>query len=445
MSLITARFSPPSINTINSFDQLRGNNVPLPLDSNNSSFDFKKRFFDTVSSAKKMMKRFKATQKIASRANLFSKSDLKVDALKIISVATLPFILLELYRTVKKVCEVFLGVTIKDPLSDKAANAGTTALGVGKKIYDATDSLTKLIESTAKTNQVAADAISSISSKISVSKILGATLLPFKLFDIYSKVEKIYKILAETTALHAKQKFSRVTDQALSIVDNCVDITQIITGFVANATAVSVTGFLSAINIPIEAKKLYDAAAFFRKISGRNFSISDESNYDFKRNLHPTDKIKCILRPDDSAKEDLLGEIKKKLNKWNKSAHTEGIDQLALDFLGKASPEKIQLEESVQKAARLRSIQMITCHALKGLSSSVNIAAAAILFAAPPLAPASYGLLGVSSLISLSAFLFDNYVGQKWENTIVTAMKKIIRREWKAHQSTALSLFHTTL
>ena len=74
---------------------------------------------------------------------------------------------------------------------------------------------------------------------------------------------------------------------------------------------------------------------------------------------------------------------------------------------------------------------MTTCHALKGLASSINITAAAILFAAPPLAPASYGLLGVSSLISLSAFLFDNYVGQKWEDTVVNAVKKIINQEWK--------------
>lgn len=373
------------------------------------------------------MKQFKTAQKIASRADLFSNTNL--DLLKIISVTTLPFILIGFYRTLKKVCEISLGISIKDPFSEKADTAGTLVVGIGKRVYDAANSTIKLIENTIKTNH-AANVTTSASSSVSLHKILSATLLPFLLFDIYRNVEKIHKVVVNESIFHLKDKFNRVTDQILSILDNCVDITQIIANFIANTTLATATGFLSAINIVIEVKKLYDSAAFYKKISVRNFSINGIDEYDFKKNFNPSDKVKGILKADGDEKEILLQEIKKQLVKCCQS-NSEKIDQFAQVLLGKISLEKIESVEHVQRATKLKSIQMITCHALKALASSINIAAAAILLAVPPLAPVSYGLLGISSLISLSAFLCSNFVDRKWENAIVKAAKIIIVREWK--------------
>ncbi|HEV8051393.1 MAG TPA: hypothetical protein VGP47_02780 [Parachlamydiaceae bacterium] len=452
MSSISAlTFTPQKLEYVDISAKITDCNVIINLpqsatDSNNNSPSFKDRFFETIASVKKLTNRFLSTIKIAERADFFPQSDSKSDLLKVISIATLPFILLELCLKIKNVYEVVFDIPVKDTLSEKITAVSSLVLGFGNKVYEVASSAVKFISSALKTSSSASNAIkTSAIANIDILKILKVALLPFILIDTCTKIYKIYKVVINESIILVKDKLNRIGDISLCIVSNCVDITTIIAGLITHATLATATGFLSAINIVIQTKKLYDSIQFYRRISNQNFSISQENKYDFQKNLDPSVKVKCILRMDkDKEKEIVLQEIKKTLRKRYmgiqlldniEEMDSQKINQLAKDIFKKIAAKKIETIQSVRNATKLRSIQKILCLGLKGLASAINIAATAILLAAPPLAPASYGLLGISALISLTVFIIDKYVAREWEKTIVTVVKRIIDMEWKAQRN----------
>jgi hypothetical protein len=214
-------------------------------------------------------------------------------------------------------------------------------------------------------------------------KIFPIISLPFVAIDLAMKIKKFVKGIIKENCVN------KLVDKGMAVIGTAIDLTGVIAGIVANALFGAVTGFLSAINVIILSKKLFNNVNVYRNsIKTQDYGVNPLGNIDkrdFKKFLEPKNAREMI---------DKVGDI------W-------------------ANPNTPQdVKDQITTGIRIRSIQKIVSNSLRILPAIINIVASAILVSCPTLAVVAFGLYALSSLIILTDFVADQIISKVWESNI---------------------------
>ena len=293
----------------------------------------------------------------------------------------------EVKQTVKNVYDSIIPLTVQKKFSSlkkyciKIWPAVSSFLNFIKEIIPQLDNIFSIFSNAAEALKGLFAVIRDFAKFLSEYKIISIASVPGTLHDLAMSIYKFVKGIIK------KIDFKGMADRILNIIDAAIDLTKLIAVFVGNATFTVVAGFLSAINIVIQGKKIIQSILFHREtFKDRNPLVNPLEETDvkeFKHQLDPRHNRRLCKK---------VAEI------WK-----AGGEQ-----------EKIETFRAIEK----RSIQKIACHALKILSAVINVVATTILLVCPPLFPVAFGLFALSSLILLAEFITDKAVAHSWENVI---------------------------